>query len=552
MKKIILITLILVPILSFGQEVKFEIEKLSKPEKLLYLQSYDNIYKNLILKDANLSKREVERDGIEFEYNILAKSEARDSLVNLGHNSFFNGMYQAYADHRPFVLSPDMIWLLINQGFARHVNANPEKLRKHFVDFSGQLTLVVDAENDLLNDTINWEEIFPQFTTQIAKHTGSELINTLTSDFSTTTAVERIASEVTIMEAMDPYFEFVVMYVVCGIPEITLLGTTEDWEKVLNKTKELGKYDLKWWTNELEPILNEFVNASKDEINKEFWRDMFKYHSQEAYGAPKIIDGWIVKFFPYDKDGKRNDLNKLIGGGSLPEEMVKVNLKYVKTDGIRTEETMLELWAGFIGLEQNPETYALTPQISWMVRIKDKDQKGLHKKLEANNIPSSEFEPKIDLRISDVPENLKKLDVIYSLGLHFIKDVFLPDWIKTKKIGKLFIEGNISNKETEKILDWFPNTEIDINGKKYNEGKNGWITVTDDEIPKHVLELDEIWILEVRRADFFNDKLVVPDELANIKIENFSLVDDTSKGNIEKLKRLLPDTNIYMNGLKIQ
>ena len=117
---------------------------------------------------------------------------------------------------------------------------------------------------------------------------------------------------------------------------------------------------------------------------------------------------------------------------------------------------------------------------------------------------------------------------------------------------KLFIEGNISNKETEKILDWFPNTEIDINGKKYNEGKNGWITVTDDEIPKHVLELDEIWILEVRRADFFNDKLVVPDELANIKIENFSLVDDTSKGNIEKLKRLLPDTNIYMNGLKIQ
>lgn len=552
MKKIILITLILVPILSFGQEVKFEIEKLSKPEKLLYLQSYDNIYKNLILKDANLSKREVERDGIEFEYNILAKSEARDSLVNLGHNSFFNGMYQAYADHRPFVLSPDMIWLLINQGFARHVNANPEKLRKHFVDFSEQLTLVVNTENDLLNDTIDWEEIFPQFTTQIAKHTGSELINTLTSDFSTTTAVERIASEVTIMEAMDPYFEFVVMYVVCGIPEITLLGTTEDWEKVLNKTKELGKYELKWWTNELEPILKEFVNASKGEINKEFWRNMFKYHSQEAYGAPKIIDGWIVKFFPYDKDGKRNDLNKLIGGGSLPEEMVKVNLKYIKTDGIRTEETMLELWAGFIGLEQNPETYALTPQISWMVRIKDKDQKGLHKKLEANNIPSSEFEPKIDLRISDVPENLKKLDVIYSLGLHFIKDVFLPDWIKTKKIGKLFIEGNISNKETEKILDWFPNTEIDINGKKYNEGKNGWITVTDDEIPKHVLELDEIWILEVRRADFFNDKLVVPDELANIKIENFSLVDDTSKGNIEKLKRLLPDTNIYMNGLKIQ
>lgn len=46
-------------------------------------------------------------------------------------------MYQAYADHRPFVLSPDMIWLLISQGFARHINANQESMRNELVDFSG-------------------------------------------------------------------------------------------------------------------------------------------------------------------------------------------------------------------------------------------------------------------------------------------------------------------------------------------------------------------------------------------------------------------------------
>ncbi|WP_286832802.1 MULTISPECIES: hypothetical protein [unclassified Proteiniphilum] len=44
--KITGITLILVPLLSFGQEITFKIEKLSKPERLLYLQSYDDIYKN--------------------------------------------------------------------------------------------------------------------------------------------------------------------------------------------------------------------------------------------------------------------------------------------------------------------------------------------------------------------------------------------------------------------------------------------------------------------------------------------------------------------------
>lgn len=551
MKKNILIFLLLLPFLSFGQEMTFEIEKLSKPERLLLLQSYDDIYKGMILADAHLSKWDIERKGIDFKYHLLAKSKAPDSLVNYGSHSFFYGMYQAYAEHRPFVLSPDMIWLLISQGFARHVQANPEKLRKYFVDFSGKLNLTVATGSDLLKDSEQWEGLFPQFTAQIAGHTGEELINTLTADFSTTTAVEKVASEITIMEAMEPYFEFVVVYAVCGIPQITLKGTTEDWEKILEKTRKLGKYDLGWWTKELEPILKEFVHASKGQINKRFWRNMFKYHSKKRYGAPKIIDGWIVKFFPYDKDGQRNSLNRLVGTQSLPEEIVKVDLKYLKTDGAHTEETMLELWAGFIGLEQNTETYALTPQISWMIRKKDIDREGLYQSLDGDNMPYSNFEPAIDLKIIEVPEVLKKFDTIYTLGLRFKKEVFLPDWMKTKRIGKLFIEGKISDKEKQKILDWFPNTEIELNGQKYHEGKNAWIRFWGKEIPKEVLELEHIWVLEIWNMTG-NQELIIPDELGKIKIEIFSLMEAVSDENLKKIKRLLPDTDIYVNGRKLQ
>lgn len=551
MKKNILIFLLLLPFLSFGQEMTFEIEKLSKPERLLLLQSYDDIYKGMILADAHLSKWDIERKGIDFKYHLLAKSKAPDSLVNYGSHSFFYGMYQAYAEHRPFVLSPDMIWLLISQGFARHVQANPEKLRKYFVDFSGKLNLTVATGSDLLKDSEQWEGLFPQFTAQIAGHTGEELINTLTADFSTTTAVEKVASEITIMEAMEPYFEFVVVYAVCGIPQITLKGTTEDWEKILEKTRKLGKYDLGWWTKELEPILKEFVHASKGQINKRFWRNMFKYHSKKRYGAPKIIDGWIVKFFPYDKDGQRNNLNRLVGTQSLPEEIVKVDLKYLKTDGAYTEETMLELWAGFIGLEQNTETYALTPQISWMIRKKDIDGEGLYQSLERDNVPYSGLGSGIDLKIIEVPEVLKKFDTIYTLGLRFKKEVFLPDWMKTKRIGKLFIEGKISDKEKQKILDWFPNTEIELNGQKYHEGKNAWIRFWGKEIPKEVLELEHIWVLEIWNMTG-NQELIIPDELGKIKIEIFSLMEAVSDENLKKIKRLLPDTDIYVDGRKLQ
>ncbi len=551
--KIILMGIsIAISINSFGQNgITFEIEELSKPEKRLFVRSYEDIYKNLILKDASLTQWDIKTKGIDIKYDILAKSQAPDSMVNYGYNSFFNGMYQAYADHRPFVLSPDMIWLLISQGFARHVNANPEIVREHFVDFSDKLTLIVDSDKDILEESINWEEIFPQFTSQIAEHTGEELINILTADFSTTTAVEKVASEITIMEAMEPYFEYVVMYVVCGIPEITLLGTPDDWQKVLHKTRKLGTYDLKWWTKQLEPILKEFVNASKGDIDKKFWRNMFKYHSQKQYGAPKIIDGWMVKFFPYDKEGKRNNLKQLEGGSNLPEEIVKVDLKYIKTDGLHTEETMLELWSGFIGLEQNPETFALTPKISWMIKKKDVEQTGVLQKMEANNIPSSDLGSGIDIRIDKVPENLMELKEIYSLTLHFTNNVFIPNWLKEIRIGKLEIDGKITKNETEKIIHWFPNTDVIINGKEYNKGKNGWITVSGNEIPGKVFTLKEIWILEIWNREYGDDRLIVPDGLKNIKIENLTLVNKTSNENVKKLIELLPETNIYMQGEKI-
>lgn len=48
----------------------------------------------------------------------------------------------------------------------------------------------------------------------------------------------------------------------------------------------------------LEPLLEEFVKASKGKVDKDFWRNMFKYHSQKQYGAPNIIDGLDCQILP--------------------------------------------------------------------------------------------------------------------------------------------------------------------------------------------------------------------------------------------------------------
>jgi len=465
----ILITLLGITMNVFGQqEVKFKVEELSKPEKLLINRDYNDLYKWLILSDVNMYPYEIKKDSIDFPFNIIAKSEAPDSLVLFGYHSFFNGMYQAYADHRPFVISPDMIWLLISQGFARHVSANSEILRKNFVDFDGKLSLIVRNDNLTLNSPASsWENIFPEFTKQISKHTGTDLINVLTSDFSTTSPVEKVASQITIMEAMEPYFEFIVIRIVCGIPEITLKGTTEDWQKIYDKTKKLEKYDLKWWTDELEPILTEFIKTSKGEIDEKFWRNMFKYHSQKQYGAPKIIDGWIVKFFPYDKDGKRNNLKQLEGGGNLPEEIVKVDLKYIESFGDTTRTTPLELWAGFIGLEQNSNDFTLTPKIGWMIRKKDIDNFGLKHQFEKQS--TEDFMGSgISIRVQEIPTAIFELKEIKNLEISFTDSILIPDKLKEIKIEKLKLSGKIDKSEIERISKMFPDTELIINREKIN------------------------------------------------------------------------------------
>jgi hypothetical protein len=467
MKKLICSFFLLIPFIAFAQKgITFDVETLKKPTNLLRTIPYDSVFKNIIIADLGMDLYEVHRNKTDIPYSIIAKNKCTDQLVNYNCHSFFQGMYQAYSDHRPFVLSPDMIWLLISQGFAQHVSNNAEELRKYFVDFDGRLSLVVRNDNITLdNPNSPWEDVFPEFTKQIGKYTGNELIDALTCNFSTTTPVTKVASQITIMEAMKAYFEFIVLRVGCGIPQITLEGTPEDWQKVLDKTTYLRKYKLDWWIDELTPLLKEFVKASKGNVDKDFWQTMFKYHSQKKYMAPNIIDGWIVKFFPYDKDGKKNNLKELVGTETLPKELVKVDIKHINIDYGKEEVTPLELWAGFVGLHQDPNTFALKPEIGWMIRTRSNNNSSLLNKLESD---AKENFGGINIRVKTVPPEILQIPEIQRLSISFIDKVQIPDELGKIKIKEFYIYGKASDEEIKHICQVFPNTLILINGIIYN------------------------------------------------------------------------------------
>ena len=47
-----------------------------------------------------------------------------DSLCIVENDVMFKFFVKAFAEHRPIVLSPDMVWMMIGQGFSHYVNEN--------------------------------------------------------------------------------------------------------------------------------------------------------------------------------------------------------------------------------------------------------------------------------------------------------------------------------------------------------------------------------------------------------------------------------------------
>ncbi|MEO8392573.1 MAG: DUF4419 domain-containing protein, partial [Chloroflexota bacterium] len=217
-------------------------------------------------------------------------------------HAFIEAAHTAFDEHRPLVIAPDHIWLLICQGFAKHVNLNAEALRTRFVLHTDRKLLEV-VRSDFVKGSPNnpWEEVFPEFTRQIQAHLIGDVYDILTAQFSTTTATEKAAFEITLMDTFKAYFDFYFSSL-CGIPSITLEGSPEDWRSILERTRRLSQYDLDWWVQSLIPVLEALVRTSEGEIDIAFWKSFYKEKS--VSGGP-YITGWLVKFFPY-MDKKRN------------------------------------------------------------------------------------------------------------------------------------------------------------------------------------------------------------------------------------------------------
>ncbi|MEF0938952.1 DUF4419 domain-containing protein [Rhizobium sp. BR 362] len=306
-------------------------------------------------------------------------------------HAFAEAARRAFYDHHPLVIRPDDIWFCIAQGFATHVSLNSEALRSQFVGHEGQKVLQVSRPHFFLGQDNPWPELFSEFSKQIAQSIP-QLRNILGVRFSTTTAMETAAFDLCWMDAFKDYFEYEARCG-CGIPQIILHGTPEDWNSMVPRLQQMAQYGLEEWCAALGPVLAKIADTAAGKIDHEFWLSFFRYL---AGSGPAELTGWIVTLFPYLVDWRTGALgpNKYLsawrerlerslarGGldwmtetegpsiGALPQSLASAPLRFVD---VRDEsETNLRLVAGMFGVAQATENNALSASFGWSVIYDD-------------------------------------------------------------------------------------------------------------------------------------------------------------------------------------
>ena len=100
-------------------------------------------------------------------------SRLHTTLVPCRYHPFVHAVHLAFDGHRPLALSPDHIWLLVCQGFAAHVNANADALRKRLVSFEGKQRITVRRDGFVKGAMENSSaNVFPEFVEKLRAYLG--------------------------------------------------------------------------------------------------------------------------------------------------------------------------------------------------------------------------------------------------------------------------------------------------------------------------------------------------------------------------------------------
>lgn len=276
-------------------------------------------------------------------------------------NPLMGAVGLAYNLHHPLSLSPAAVWLTISQGFGIWITENAEAVRKEFVNHEGQTNIEIEVE---LNP--DWNEVLGVFSEKISDYIGKKH-DLFISDFSTATIHDKTASEMVLMHSMSKYFTYSMM-TACGFPRITLEGSVEDWERILDRVRTLmdipavaADIHMTDWLYSLKGTLDNFILSAKGHPAIEYWK---RFYKENAMSGGPYVTGHVLDFFPYlNRDGKiLKRVNTRVSPSNFDRGLAKTDLVWKRLGEIWD----VEFHAGLVGVSMTPD-FTIRPECGWAV-----------------------------------------------------------------------------------------------------------------------------------------------------------------------------------------
>lgn len=216
----------------------------------------------------------------------------------------------AYCLHHNLVLRPDDFWVAIMTQFSFYVTANAEALRDKLVDFEGKKELTIYGDGELF--TCNFGKVSTAMVdNQIAKNIKDpEIAAWAIPNFSTTKEEDRIVCAISLMSSLQNFFKYKCA-LECGIPNVTLLGTLDDWKELRKRVDKILEFQvpnvehLDTWVCFLQKVTDNLVfnyeNPNHPDTLK-FWDNVAEDDSGGS--GPSYTNGWIGVFSSWTAKGE--------------------------------------------------------------------------------------------------------------------------------------------------------------------------------------------------------------------------------------------------------
>jgi len=332
---------------------------------------------------------------------VTNSSDGKGLMRSPIDNGLLGAMYEAYSNHIPLVLRPDDVWLAITAAFAHYVNHHSAEMRAKFVKHDGKKELVVITGPQKIDENY-WKYVTEQMLEKMQEYTTADVREWMVPAFSTTTNKDRLVGQMTMMGAMKDYFSYTAI-MMCGLSQLTLKGTLKDWQSLRSRAAKLSQFggDLEKWSEQLLPVLDQFIDAYQGRVNEDFWKKMLTFRKVGS-GGQKKFRGWFMVFAPFSAEGKyhlnsaeeikRTGIYATLLDSAIFNATVSVPVKFI-TNNV---EHNLMFFGGVVAPSYSKTKNEISPSVDYLILEVVKQSKEDLVKNIANQFGSRKYYEKLE------------------------------------------------------------------------------------------------------------------------------------------------------------